>query len=141
MGRSIRRVRSGGVQLRLGEEERTVLRSLPSQLRELLEEAPEDPSLERLFPPAYLAHPDHDAEYRRLMNDDLRERRLEALAVMEKTADADRLSDDEAGAWLAALNSLRLVLGTRLDVSEDMVGAGIDPDDPRSPGLALYSYL
>jgi hypothetical protein len=41
---------------------------------------------------------------------------------------------------MQALNALRLVLGTRLDVSEDEVGP-LDPSDPDAPAYALYELL
>ena len=136
----IQRTRDGSLRVRLDSEERDLLRSLPTQLRELLEETPDDPSLRRLFPPAS-DDEEIEAEYRRFMAPDLRARRLDALAVMESTVDAERLSEDEASAWLSALNDMRLVLGTRLDVSEDLDPSALSPDDPRVPGLALYGYL
>ena len=140
-GRAIKRDAGGGVRLKLGAAEREVLASLPAQLRELLSVAPDDPSVRRLAPPAYADEPEHEAEYRRLMGDDLADRRLEALAVLEETAAADRLTEEQAQGWLSALNSLRLVLGTQLDVREDMDDLGVARDDPRAPGLALYGYL
>ncbi|MDQ3757921.1 MAG: DUF2017 domain-containing protein, partial [Actinomycetota bacterium] len=130
----------GSLRVRLDSEERDLLRTLPGQLRELLEETPDDPSLRRLFPPAS-DDEEIEAEYRRFMAPDLRDHRLGALAVMESTIDAERLSEDEAAAWLSALNDMRLVLGTRLDVTEDLDPAQLSPDDPRTPGLALYGYL
>ena len=39
------------------------------------------------------------------------------------------------------LESLRLVLGTRLDVTEAMLAHDLDPADPRLPELELYGYL
>lgn len=137
----IRRARGGEVKLRLPIEERELLRSLPGQLRQLF--GTDDPSLRRLFPPAYVAdeHAEHEAEYQRYMGGDLQDRHIRALDVMEKTVDADTLTDEEAGEWLAALNELRLVLGTRLDVSEETFDHELEADDPAAPGLALYSYL
>ena len=140
-GRKIRRARNGGLQLRLSEEERDLLRSLPGKLRELMSDEPEDPTLKRLFPPAYTTDPDRQAEYRRLMGEDLKQRHLGALVLMEETVDAERLTEEQAAGWLSALNDLRLVLGTRLDVSEDMLGTEVDAGDPRAPLLALYGYL
>ncbi len=139
--RRVTRTSAGEFRLRLGEDERQVLRSLPGQLRQLMGEDPDDPSLRRLFPPAYPDDPEHEAEYRRLMGDELRDKRLAAMAVLERTADAERLSEEEALSWLSALNDLRLVLGSRLDVTEEDVGAEVDPSDPRAAGLALYGYL
>lgn len=139
-----RRVKRGGggeVQLRLPPEERDLLRGLPGQLRSMLGDEPEDPALRRLFPPAYTDAPDHEAEYRQLMGDELVEKHLSALTVLEETAEAERLTEEQANAWLSALNDLRLVLGTRLDVSEDMLADEVDPSDPEAPALALYAYL
>jgi Domain of unknown function (DUF2017) len=130
----------GSVRLRLPPEERELLRTLPAQLRSLLDESPDDPSLERLFPPAY-DDDESEAEYRQLMRDELLDGRRRALATLEETLESDRLSPEQAQAWLTALNDLRLVLGTRLDVSEDELLERLDPTDPRAPALGLYAYL
>jgi hypothetical protein len=126
--------------LRLSREERALLVGLASELRAQLGGEPSDPSLRRLFPPAY----DDDAEehaYRDLMGDELLEGRREALELLARTAEQKRLSAEEADAWLRALNDLRLVLGTRLDVQEDTLLGDLRPDDPRAHGLAVYGYL
>ena len=122
----------GGVLLLLPPAERELLLQLRAELVTLLATEPDDPSLKRLFPPAY-----HDkraaAEYRRLMHDELLAGHHEALDVLETTAGQERLSTEEAEAWLGALNDLRLVLGTRLDVREDTFAEGLDLSDPRAP--------
>jgi hypothetical protein len=66
--------------------------------------------------------------------------KLAALFELERTAAADRLSEDELGAWLGALESLRLALGTQLEVTEETYDA-FDPDDLHAPELALYGWL
>ena len=53
MSRRIERTRKGELRLRLPAAERDALRSVPDQLRTLLTQQPEDPSLYRLFPAAY----------------------------------------------------------------------------------------
>jgi Domain of unknown function (DUF2017) len=138
--RRIQAIGDGSVRLRLPREERDLLRTLPDQLRSLLDDAPDDPSLERLFPPAY-DDADSEAEYRRLVRDELLDGRRRALATLEETLDRDRLSAEQAQAWLTALNDLRLVLGTRLDVREDELLERVDPTDARAPALGLYAYL
>ena len=135
----VRRTRKGDFAITLSAEERGVLRQLPAQLRELLRT--DDPALKRLFPTAYPDDEELEAEYRQLMSNDLLESHAAALDVMEKTIDQDRLSEDELVGWLGALNNLRLVLGTRLDVTEDMDEAPLEPSDPRHAALALYHYL
>lgn len=135
----IERTRQGDYRLRLTRHERDALRSLPAQLRELL--STDDASLVRLFPPAYADDPASNVEYEQLTRDSLLADRLQALRVMEATVDADRLTEEQLNGWMGALNDLRLVLGTRLDVSEDVYERELDPDDPRAPELALYAYL
>jgi len=110
-----------------------------------------DPVLERLFPQAYLEPEDveRDAEYRRLVREDLLEAKLANLDVVTSTLDRGTVSmrrwtidltEDEAAAWLGALNDLRLALGVRLGITEDFDG-DIDPSDPRAPALNVLSYL
>jgi Domain of unknown function (DUF2017). len=139
VARRIERDRKGGYRLRLPAEERELLRSLPAQLRDVLQT--DDPSLRRLFPPAYADDREADDEFRRLMRDELLEGKLAALRIVEETADADRLSGEQLEAWLGALESLRLVLGTQLDVTEATYAQELDPGDPSAPALALYGYL
>ena len=138
-GRRIARDRNGGYRLRLPAEERELLRSLPGQLSEVLRVG--DPSLRRLFPTAYPDDPEADDEFRRLMRDELLDGKLRALRVVEETAAADHLTGEELEAWLGALESLRLFLGTQLDVTEATYQDEVEPDDPAAPALALYGYL
>ena len=139
LNRRIQRDRNGGYLLRLPPEERELLRSLPAQLREVMQT--DDPSLRRLFPPAYPDDREADDEFRRLMREELLEGKLAALLVVEETAGADRLSDAQLEAWLGALESLRLFLGTQLDITEESYEQDLDPENPAAPALALYGYL
>jgi Domain of unknown function (DUF2017) len=126
--------------LRLPEEERALLRFLPDELRSLLVEAPDDPRLRRLFPPAYDDAED-EAAYRELTGNELADGRNRALQVLAETATAERLNAEQAQSWLTGLNDLRLVLGTRLDVTDESLLEGLAENDPRAPELALYAYL
>jgi len=47
---------------------------------------------------------------------------------------------EQADAWLAALNDVRLALGTALDVTDDMPDE-LPEDDPRAPHLGVYHWL
>jgi hypothetical protein len=129
----------GRFRLELPREERDVLRTLPAQLRELLAEET-DPALRRLFPPAYADDPAREAEFREMVRDELLEGKLAAIATMEATLDAERLTEEELLAWLGALNDLRLVLGTRLDVTEETDFEDFQ-GDAREGVAALYRYL
>ena len=136
-GRRFARDRHGRFHPRLGAQERAVLGSLPAQALELL--ATEDPATRRLFPVAYPDDPAAEQEYRALVGESLADRHRQALDTLTELVEAETLTEGELEQWLAALEVLRLVLGTKLDVSEDMVG--IDPGDPRAPGLTMYAYL
>lgn len=116
-----------------------MLRSLPGQLRELL--SSNDPARDRLFPPA---HPDDERlerEYRDLVGEELEARKRSSVEVMERTIDAKRLDEEQVLAWLGAVNDLRLVLGTRLEVTEEMDYEQVMGSGPRAPAFALYQYL
>ena len=139
VGRRITRDRKGDYRLRLPPDERELLRTLPSQMREVLQT--NDPGLRRLFPPAYPEDGDAEDEFRHLMREELLEGKLAALRVVEETAGAERLTGEQLEGWLGALESLRLYLGTQLDISEETYAAELDPDDPEAPALALYGYL
>lgn len=131
--RPVKRVRSGVYKLRLSSGERELLRDLPNQLKALLGQT-DEPSLKRLFPPAYLDDAEGEAEYRRLMGEDLLQGRQAALDIMAATVDAIELDEQQITAWLSSLNDLRLVLGTQLDVQEDE-----EPVD--TPIHHVYYYL
>ena len=140
MSRRVRRLRKGGVELRLPEGERAFLRSLAPQMREMLE-TPDDPAVARLFPQAYTEDEQREAEYQLLAHSELMESHLAALATLEASADAERLDREQADAWMRALNEVRLVLGTRLDVTEEGHERPTTTDDPRAPVFAAYDYL
>ena len=139
-GRRVRRLRKGGVELRIPEAEREFLRSLAPQMREMLEDT-EDPAVARLFPVAYPEDEERQSEYRLLAGGELLDSHLAALAALEASADAERLDEEQANAWMRALNDVRLVLGTRLDVTEEGDERPTDLDDPRVPAFAAYDYL
>jgi hypothetical protein len=63
-----------------------------------------------------------------------------SIEVMEATIDAERVNEDQLLAWLGAINDLRLVLGTRLDVTEDEAPE-FEETNPEAAPYALYYYL
>jgi hypothetical protein len=167
------RRRAGAVQVVLSGEESSALAALAAQVATLLAddapspdetadpleamvgmtteavEVPDDPALKRLLPNAY-ADEASAGEFRRLMDGELRRLKTSALdELREAVADAGesgvklRLKPQQAEMWLQALTDIRLVLGTRLDVTEDLEDhwAKLTPDDPMAPLLAAYEWL
>ena len=109
--------------------------------------APEDPALARLLPDAYGDDREAAEEFRRYTEGDLRAgKRAHAGTVLATlaplTGQGGRLALDreQADAWLGCLNDLRLVLATRLEVTEE---TDLDPsaDDPRAQALHVYGWL
>jgi hypothetical protein len=138
-GRGVQPLRGGGHRVRIGDDERGRLGSLAAELREAIEA--EDASVGRLFPPAYREDERANADYEQLTRGELTSGRVAALRTLEATCRATELSEEDANAWCGALNDLRLVLGERLGVTEELYEDGIDPNDPRAPELALYGWL
>ncbi|MET7299888.1 DUF2017 domain-containing protein [Embleya sp. NPDC005575] len=125
---------------------------------------PDDPALARLLPDAYAEDAEAAAEFRRYTETDLRLRKrdnarivladLAELVDLTEPADAEELRVqggehrvvlDPQGvqAWLGTLNDLRLVIGTRLEVTEDMEAfeAKLADDDPRRWLFAVFHWL
>jgi len=137
---------AAGVVVNLEQEEIDLVVRLVAELRGLL--LTDDPRMahltRRLFPPAYHLADDAeaDAEYQRLMRDDLVASRLTAMQHVDDTLTAGQpLSDEAMMGLLQSLNAVRLVLGTLLDVSEDQGTDAIADDDPMVGEHHLYHFL
>lgn len=146
MGRKDPISRNGrAFRLALAVDDRRVICDLITQLRDAVMSDTEDDRFRRLFPVAYHADPDHDAEYRRLMHGELVASRLDSLNRAHELLGRDEqspsldLDEDEIDSLMKVVNDLRLVLGTLLDVQEDE--PAIDEDDPAFPQFHLYGYL
>ncbi|WP_214106544.1 DUF2017 domain-containing protein [Acrocarpospora catenulata] len=153
-----------GVAIKLDEAEASVLRSLVGLVLGLVEPGttgddpleralgigvatppvPADPVLARLFPSAY--EDDKDAgEFRRYTEASLRDgKRADAVTLLD-TATGGRvdLTPEQAQAWLRALNDVRLMLGVRLEVTEEVHEeiAAMSEEDPRYPAFVTYDWL
>ncbi len=135
-----------GYVVNLDNEEIELIVRLVGELRALL--LADDPRTEaitrRLFPPAYHLAEDAeaDSEYQRLMRDELVASRLAAMQQVDDTLRAQEpLSEETMFGLLQSLNSLRLVLGTMLDVGEDHHPDDVGDDDPMLGEHHLYQFL
>ena len=121
----------------LQQHERELLAELPSQAMGLLSDV--DPAAKRLYPVAYPDDEMAEKEYRSVTGESLQARHRLCLDALAETAHDESIDEPKLQQWMGALEVLRLVLGTQLDVSEDM--AEIDALDPRAPQFAVYAYL
>jgi hypothetical protein len=133
----------GGVVLGLTSGIRDMLTSLCDQLETLLTtgDRSSDPALERLSPAAHPDDPLRELEFEQLAGDDLAAGRLADLRELRATAGADVLDEEQVLAWLRTLNNLRLVLGTRLDVTEESGVEDFAGDETSSSAFELYGAL
>ena len=158
-----------GVEAKLEAVEAELLTQCATQLLELLGEAedvsadplealvglpsgevapPDDPALARLFPSAYADDESAATEFRRFTESDLRAGKRAAasdalVALQPLLAGGGKLvlTRDQSDSWLTWLNDIRLVLGTRLEVTDDTFEEDLDPDDPRWQVMHVYSWL
>ena len=106
--------------------------------------APTDPALARLLPDAYRDDAEAAGEFRRLTENSLRRDKVSAAERLLAALPADgagevRLDPETTESWLATINDVRLALGTRLEVTEEM--AEPDPEDPDAPAYVVYLWL
>jgi uncharacterized protein DUF2017 len=139
----IERVRNGFV-FNIGTDERQLVARLLTELSQLLMGESGDPRLIRIFPPAYHLADDAeaDAEYQRLMREELVASRLSGITTVNAALQGPGpVGEETMIAFIQAINGLRLVLGTMLDVDEDDDPDEIDEDDPLAGEHHLYNFL
>ena len=139
----IERVRDGFA-FNIGDDERQLVSRLLIELSQLLMGESDDPRLIRIFPPAYHLADDADAnaEYQRLMREDLVASRLSGITTVTEALQAPGPVGEEAMiAFIQAINGLRLVLGTMLDVDEEHDPEDVDDNDPLIGEHHLYNFL
>src|SRR3954470_6964565 len=167
MGSRFKRKLMGDVTLTLDEVDARLLKHVFGEMLELLgpdesveddplaaavgigtaTKPPEDSALARLFPDGYTDDPEASADFRRYTEPGLREAKREAarvaLATIGEPGVARVLSAEESEAWLRALNDTRLVLGERLDITEDWdeYVESLADDDPRLMSYMVYERL
>ena len=95
----------------------------------------------RLFPAAYQDDPLRNLEYETNLGGAPRSGKLNALDTMERTIDAKELSEDELLSWMGVVNDLRLVLGTRIDVTEESTDEDFPTTGPHHDAWQVYQFL
>lgn len=136
--------RPGKAKLHLRPGEVQLLDRMLGELDGVVASADEPAVSQRLYPAAVPDDPAASEHFRELTENALRTGRQERIAACrtELAALPIQLGDpDAARRWLQVLNDLRLVLGTRLGVTEDG-RPEIDPEDTAAMApWAIYDYL
>ena len=110
---------------------------------------PRDPALERLLPSAHREDPGLAAEFRRLTEYGLRERKaanlsMAILALQDSDGDKVSLDQEQAEAMVVGLTDVRLLLGERLglrtDEDADALQDRLEVASEEDPQLYLAAY-
>lgn len=138
----IERIDTGLFALNLTLDERTTLCGFVDQLDDIISAPHDDPRVRRLFPTAYHDNPEHDAEYQNFMRDELAQSRRSSIAAVRSVLLSEEpMTEPQLYSLMTVLNSLRLVLGTLLDVDETDGLDQIPEDSPAFGQAQLYEYL
>jgi hypothetical protein len=98
--------------------------------------------LARLYPVAYPDDEEKEAEYQRLMREELLASRLGSIEAVKEALDpegTELLSEGETIALMQSINTIRLVLGTMLGITDDE--SADEADDADTPEHHLYDFL
>jgi len=138
----VRRTADGWV-MSFDDDERELLVRLMGELHDLLSTDDTSPLLDRLFPTAYPDDAEKEAEYQRLMRDELVMSRLAAIETVRTTVGPGgpaAIDEDQTLAFMQAINAVRLVLGSMLEIDDE---EEVDEDDELddSPERHLYTFL
>lgn len=136
--RWIRPNREGRFDIAIPSGVRSMLGDLASQLEQLL--STDSELLRRVFPTAYPDDAEREAGFQALVRGQLIDRHRASAQIIAESLDRDELSEEELTAWMTAINALRLVFGTALDVSEDQP-LDVDIDSEEGPAQMAYHVL
>ena len=148
MARPFTRTRTGRIAAALSDVEADAIARVAEDLGGAVEQP--DDGMYRLFPTAYPDDAEKQESFASLTRDDL----VAAKAAAARTTAASiaagsrargrwsaELDEETAGAWLSVLNDARLILGTRLGVTEDTDHRPLPEGDVRAPAHNMYLYL
>ncbi len=145
--------------LDIGDDELSVVLRLIGELRGLLTDEGDtqdgdrgaqntatSPVLARLFPTAYPDDEEKEAEYQRLMRDELVTSRLHQIdavtaALEHDTSGAADMTEGDVIALMQSVNAVRIVLGTIIGISDEDDDDDVDDDHPFAGEYHLYGYL
>jgi len=140
------RAKGEGFIIDLGDEESALVKRLTGELRSLLTDPDPDEGaqslLARLFPIAYPDDDEMEVEYQRLMREELVESKLSAFDIFDDALSGDgRVDEAQVVAVMQSINSIRLVLGTMLGVTDDPDAEEVTHGLEDSAEYHLYGYL
>lgn len=132
----------GTFTINLSSGDRDTMVELLEQLGAIVEGDDDNPRAKRLFPVAYHDNAENESEWQSYMHDELVQSRMAAIGLsIGLLRSSIPVAEADLIAFMTSLNSLRLVLGTLLDVSDDSDPEDVPEDHPAYGPGQLYGYL
>ena len=131
----------------LDPDEATLIRQVMKEYLALLDSdrSLEDPVMARLFPSASFEDAEVERTFRDMVQTDLDEHKRTTVAIVTAMLEPDdidtEVNEEQIDAWLSLLTDLRLAIGVRLGVDEEMIEMPMDARVPEQWPLAVMHYL
>lgn len=139
--------RAGELRVQLEDYEADVFRNLTSEMLGLLESdlPPKDPVAARLFPEAF-DDAENERSYRDLIGDELLSLKRRNVGMVRQKlgphGEAElEFTGEETDSWLSLLTDMRLAIGTRLGVTEEIMQMEPNPKDPEVTAMSVLHWL
>ncbi|MBG01408.1 MAG: hypothetical protein CL470_03975 [Acidimicrobiaceae bacterium] len=131
---------NGSYKIEITDWQKELFRNLIEEVSEIISDR-ENPLGNLLFPIAYQNDIDANSEFDSLTKGDLEESHLSALKILEEIPEVGEVSEETLLKVMQAINILRLVLGTRLDITDEDTPIEIAEDDPDRSFWLIYHLL
>ena len=133
----VRQIDENSFENLLTDEEKELLGMLPGVVVEAIES--HSPYVTRLFPPTYPFDDAAQHEIEKVDPDSLADEHRRLLEGLAGSVTKAVLTHEDLVNWVGAINDIRLLIGTALDVYEEMERPG--EDDPRFQDFVIFDYL
>ena len=132
----------GGVEVQLPRQVRRLIKSAAREVRNVISEGSADVAeWARLFPNAAVGDPSESRQLDDRIGATIRNRKAAAAKTTEASASKDRLSRDQAVAWMIDVNDARLVLSARIGSGEDILAESYQADPALTDIVNAYIAL
>ncbi|MCL5077540.1 MAG: DUF2017 domain-containing protein [Actinobacteria bacterium] len=135
--REIEKVGDDRFKIELADQVRQLLLDLKEMT--LTHVVSESPIAKRIFPTAYNNSPEMELDFEKLTREPLMNHHQENLSLFERSLFKNEINQEEVLAWISALNNMRLILGTALDIQEDQEIP--KETDPNYEGYLVYDLI
>ena len=131
---------NGSYKIEIANWQKELFRNLVGEVNGIISDG-KNPLGNLLFPTAYQNDIDANNEFDFLTKSDLEESHLLALRILEEVPEVGEVSEETLLKMMQAINILRLVLGSRLEITDEDIPIEITEDDPDRSLWLIYHLL